>query len=87
MPTRIIIDDRLPIKDNGQDLIMGQGWFWFSILEKAFAKLNVNYLNLDNGGLSTSARELTGMPVHIESFKELRSKSPYEHFKIMTKAL
>jgi hypothetical protein len=37
--------------------------WWNVILEKAFAKLNVNYLHL-NGGVQTQAlRSLTGMPI------------------------
>jgi len=33
------------------------------ILEKAFAKLFVNYLNLDGGYQPVAFRALTGMPV------------------------
>ena len=37
------------------------GW-WLPILEKAYAKFNVNYSNLNGGQPKQALRELTGMP-------------------------
>lgn len=36
--------------------------WWAPILEKAYAKLNVNYANLNGGEMTQALRELTGMP-------------------------
>jgi hypothetical protein len=46
------IDDRLPV-DNEEVALLAMrshnGAWWLPILEKAFAKFNVNYLNMDGG--------------------------------------
>ena len=39
------------------------GAWWLVILEKAYAKWNVNYANLNGGSPAQSLRDLTGMPV------------------------
>ena len=39
------------------------GAWWLPILEKAYAKLNVNYGNLNGGSPMQSLRELSGQPV------------------------
>jgi len=39
------------------------GAYWLVILEKAFAKLNVNYINLTAGLPGDALRSMTGMPV------------------------
>ena len=49
---QIIIDDNFPLL-KGNKLVnagpsVGQGW-WLPLLEKAYAKVNVNYENLDHG--------------------------------------
>jgi len=38
------------------------GAWWQVILEKAYAKYNLNYSNLNGGLASVALRELTGMP-------------------------
>lgn len=38
------------------------GAFWLSLLEKAFAKLNVNYTNINGGVASEALRLMTGKP-------------------------
>lgn len=61
----VVIDDRLPVD---QDHLLvnasptGDSW-WMVLLEKAFAKLNVNYSNLQGGSPIEALRQLTGMPV------------------------
>lgn len=39
------------------------GAYWLVLLEKAFAKLYINYANLDGGLPAEALRTLTGMPV------------------------
>ena len=53
-PVSVVIDDLLPIDPKG-DIVNARpsdsnfGW-WLVLLEKAYAKININYANL-NGGL------------------------------------
>ena len=71
-PLKIVIDDRIPLKANPWGLnsdepvnskVSPNGAWWLIMLEKAYAKLNVNYANLDGGVPVQSFRDLTGMPV------------------------
>jgi hypothetical protein len=46
------IDDRIPVDDEGSALLASKsvnGAWWMPLLEKAFAKLNVNYMHIDGG--------------------------------------
>jgi len=43
---------------------VNKAW-WLPILEKAYAKFNVNYATLNGGNPSQALRELTGMPVEM----------------------
>ena len=71
-PVKIVVDDRIALSPNPGNYyedspinsrVSPNGAWWLIILEKAYAKLNVNYANL-NGGLPLQAlRDLTGMPV------------------------
>ena len=68
-PVSVVIDDLLPTNTkrelvNARPSDTNFGW-WLVLLEKAYAKLSINYANL-NGGLQAEAlRTLTGMPVAI----------------------
>lgn len=60
------IDDRFPVDIKGKTLLAARspnGAWWLPLLEKAFAKLNVNYMHLDGGFQQQALRALTGMPV------------------------
>jgi len=64
--TLITIDDRLPVSDSLTPVNArpsNQGAWWLVLLEKAFAKLNLNYANLDGGMSYEAMRALTGQPV------------------------
>jgi hypothetical protein len=71
--TRVVIDDRIPVLDLGREyttpypIINSKpspaGAWWLVLLEKAFAKVNVNYTNLNGGTPGEALRALTGMPV------------------------
>jgi len=67
--TYVAIDDKIPILDYSKskdtkrekyEFLMNKpsedGAYWLVILEKAFAKLNVNYLNLNGGHASEALR-------------------------------
>jgi len=51
-PVTVMIDDRLPLAANGNlinsQMSVNKAW-WQPILEKAYAKFNVNYSNLNSG--------------------------------------
>lgn len=62
-PTFVTIDDRLPVMDNGWPVNARQsviGDWWVPLIEKAFAKMNVNYANLHGGMQYEAMRALTG---------------------------
>ena len=42
-----------------------------SLLEKAYAKINVNYISLKSGSAHVGMRQLTGMPSTYFSVKEM----------------
>jgi len=46
------------------------GAWWLVMLEKAYAKLNVNYANLNDGGPNEALKALTGMPATGYTVKE-----------------
>lgn len=70
----VVVDDFVPfyVTEDGLEVpinsIANQGVNassnWAILLEKAMAKLYVNYANLNNGTQEESLRALTGMPVH-----------------------
>ncbi len=62
--SKLVIDDRIPTS-RGQTFNTGvsdNGAWWMPILEKAYAKFNVNYANLNGGNPPEALRELSGMP-------------------------
>ena len=57
------IDDRVPVLDNNTPINARQspqGAWWLVLLEKAYAKLNGNYANLDGGNVLEALRTITG---------------------------
>ena len=64
-PIKVIIDDQVPTAENAAihaQMSLSRAW-WMIILEKAYAKLNMHYANLDGGYGEESLRALTGMPI------------------------
>lgn len=78
---KLQVDDRIPVSENRKPVNSRQspfGAWWLVILEKAFAKLNVNYSSL-NGGLTVeSLRALTGMPVQEYSTADQHQDEMWE---------
>lgn len=74
-PVKITIDDRIPTfgYDN-QPYWAGfgsHGSIWGMLIEKAYAKMNVNYSRIIGGFSIQAFRDLTGMPVaHFYSSKQ-----------------
>lgn len=63
-PEDITIDDMFPIYSHQAAFAkpsVDGGW-WFPLLEKAFAKVNVNYEMISSGTQAEAARFLTGSP-------------------------
>jgi len=76
------IDDRIPLRVFGPGYKTYYYWlnngasqdgaWWLVLLEKAFAKLNVNYSNINGGWPGEALRYLTGAPIvnyHPKDFK------------------
>jgi len=73
IPIEIILDDYFPAKDPFQ-LLYSQSLnneLWFSLLEKAFAKLHGGYTDLENVRILEAMETLTGMPVAQKSLKDV----------------
>jgi hypothetical protein len=75
-PLSVIIDNRLPL--TAQELpinaqLTSDDAQWMVLLEKAFAKISVNYANLNRGHVQEALRMLTGRPVITYQLKELNS--------------
>lgn len=77
-----VVDDRLPVREGkdkrytsyGRKNVFNarqgaNGGWWLPILEKAYAKMNTNYANLNGGMPQQALVELTGMPSTIHSLK------------------
>jgi len=73
-PVNVIVDDIIPVygytyaagyNENYPPLNNSPskaGAWWLVILEKAMAKLNINYLGINGGQVSEAMRYMTGMP-------------------------
>ena len=63
---QVVIDDRVPVTKYGSPAFARpskNGAWWVPILEKAYSKLNMNYLGISGGFDKEAYRALTGMPV------------------------
>ena len=86
----IVIDDKLPTRSNGARLrYIHPGYengnaYWASLMEKAYAKLHVNYSPQLRGGTNAeSLYTLTGMPFQRYSTTKIK---PDDLYKIIEKA-
>jgi hypothetical protein len=79
-PTVVTIDDRLPFTGTRPFFAKqsGDGGWWMPLLEKAYAKINVNYETIGFGWMSEAARIVTGAPSYRYTS---RSYSPSSLFK------
>jgi hypothetical protein len=80
-PYIITIDDKIPVQDNGTPINArpsSQGAWWLVVLEKAYAKLNLNYANLDGGLQYEAMRALTGQPIIFYETKSQTEKVIWE---------
>lgn len=64
----MVVDDRLPMTIGDpytpvNSRVSSNGAWWAPILEKAYAKYNAFYANVNGGTPMQSFRDLTGMPV------------------------
>jgi len=75
-PINVIVDDRFPSLNISaaegytenyplvNDKASVAGAYWLVILEKAMAKLNVNYTGINGGQIGEAMRFMTGMPTN-----------------------
>ena len=64
-PAKVLVDDRMPLSKWGVPInshVSRYGAWWMPIMEKAYAKYNVFYANINGGTPLQSLRDLTGMP-------------------------
>jgi hypothetical protein len=63
-PENITVDDLFPTYDNRPAFVQptSDGGWWMPLLEKAYAKVNVNYEMISSGAAAEAARFLTGAP-------------------------
>ena len=57
------------------------GDWWVPLVEKAFAKMNLNYANLDGGMQYEAMRALTGMPVEVLRTSDLDEEKIWDKLK------
>jgi len=63
-PEDVTVDDLFPVYQNEPAFAKpsnDSGW-WIPLLEKAYAKVNVNYEMISSGSQAEAARFLTGAP-------------------------
>jgi hypothetical protein len=96
--TAITIDDRIPIKQFGHvskgnwkflndGIMKGNNEWWLVLLEKAYAKMNVNYANLNKGTAGEALTTITGYPTSYYGPDRLSRLSDYELFDLLDHAL
>jgi len=73
VPIEIFLDDYFPSTSESQLLYSRPtgNELWFSLLEKAFAKLNGGYYDLESVGIAEALETLTGMPVAQRALKDV----------------
>ena len=85
---KVTVDDRLPTNRQGGGSTKPRtifsrksplGSWWLPILEKSFAKLNVNYANLGAGMMTEAWRQLTNQPVHSVGTKGLTTEQVWNY--------
>jgi len=65
IPQRIFVDDYLVYDKSENKLAFAfnkQNDIWINIIEKAYAKVNLSYNNIDGGIEGETYREITGFP-------------------------
>ena len=73
-PLSVFIDNRLPLTAEELPInaqLTSDDAQWMVLLEKAFAKISLNYANLNHGHVQEALRILTGKPVVTHNLKEL----------------
>jgi len=63
-PEDVTVDDLFPTYKNKPAFARAtaDGGWWLALIEKAFAKVNLNYESLNSGSQAEAARFLTGAP-------------------------
>lgn len=71
----VIVDDRVPCLEKARGDYMpafarcrNPNEFWVSLIEKAYAKLNVRYINLTSGFIDEALQDLTGFAPEMTRF-------------------
>ena len=83
-PVKVVVDDRIPVMsadDKSPQFAKANaktGSYWNVIMEKAFSKLNVNYMNTDGGWSSQAFKVMTDMPQMRYQTKDFKAETLHE---------
>jgi len=79
-PVEICVDDYFPVDRNNRPAFAASkgGEMWVMLIEKAWAKLHGNFINIEGGDTRESLAALTGAPVEYYKFKDLKPEKLWE---------
>ena len=88
----VVVDDRIPCmeRSNGQCIPAfarnrNPNEFWVSLIEKAYAKLNMRYINLTSGFIDEALQDLSGLAPEMIRFNSEMSKDTFwDTFKTLS---
>ena len=88
----VVVDDKVPCmeRSNGQCIPAfarnrNPNEFWVSLIEKAYAKLNIRYINLTSGFIDEALQDLSGLaPEMIRFNPEIDREVFWETFKSLS---
>lgn len=88
----IVVDDKVPCmeRSNGQCIPAfarnrNPNEFWVSLIEKAYAKLNIRYINLTSGFIDEALQDLSGLaPEMIRFNAEIDKDNFWQTFRSLT---
>ena len=88
----VVVDDKVPCleKSDGQNFpafarCRNPNEYWVSLVEKAYAKLNIRYINLTSGFIDEALQDLTGLaPGMLKFDSDTDQDSFWEVFKLLS---
>lgn len=82
-PVNVVVDDILAMNSDNENVpanakMSNHGAWWGPILEKAYAKFNAFYSNMNGGSTMQAFRDLTGMPTWRQYTAELSNSDLFD---------
>ena len=83
-PEDVTVDDLFPIYNNQPAFVKPtkDGGWWLPLLEKAYAKVNINYEMISSGSQVEAARFLTGAPAKTFENSKFSTDEIWSHLEI-----